>query len=196
MTRSTPSGERRRTAILEAALSCFLERGFAATTIADIRKASGATTGSIYHFFAGKGAVAEALLRQAVGGWTAAADPADISADAPAEAAIKGSVRGLLRWGLANPRLLRFMEEIRTRTSLGDEFADARRMLDDGWAVAAARYEAWVKAGEVRDLPFPLAQSLMTGPAYNYLRLIAAGRPGRESDVETLVAAAWAAVKP
>ena len=41
------TGDERRESILEAALSCFLEKGYIATTINDIREASGATTGSI-----------------------------------------------------------------------------------------------------------------------------------------------------
>ncbi len=48
------TGDERRRSILEAALDCFLEKGYIATTINDIREASGATTGSIYHFFDGK----------------------------------------------------------------------------------------------------------------------------------------------
>ena len=59
----------RRRQILDAALASFLEKGYAATSIADIRARSGASTGSIYHFFSGKGALAEALLREAVAGW-------------------------------------------------------------------------------------------------------------------------------
>ena len=58
---STPD---RRQAILDAALASFVARGYLATSISDIRAASGASTGSIYHFFAGKGALAEALLRE------------------------------------------------------------------------------------------------------------------------------------
>ncbi len=60
------TGDERRESILEAALGCFLEKGYIATTINDIREASGATTGSIYHFFDGKGALALALLEDAV----------------------------------------------------------------------------------------------------------------------------------
>ena len=41
------TGDERRESILEAALGCFLEKGYIATTINDIREASGATTGSI-----------------------------------------------------------------------------------------------------------------------------------------------------
>jgi AcrR family transcriptional regulator len=58
--RSAPT-EARRKAILEAALSCFASKGFTETTMEDIRKLSGASTGSIYHHFANKEMLARAL---------------------------------------------------------------------------------------------------------------------------------------
>src|ERR1700676_3869849 len=58
--RSTTT-ESRRQAILEAALSCFASKGFTETTMEDIRKLSGASTGSIYHHFANKEMLARAL---------------------------------------------------------------------------------------------------------------------------------------
>src|SRR5688500_3356123 len=51
----------RRQEIALAALACFTDRGIDRTTIADIRDRAGATTGSIYHFFAGKDALVGAL---------------------------------------------------------------------------------------------------------------------------------------
>src|SRR2546421_8536565 len=59
-TRAARTAERRR-AILEAALQCFLDRGYEATTIDDVRLASGASIGSIYHHFKGKEELAAAL---------------------------------------------------------------------------------------------------------------------------------------
>jgi len=53
--------EARRQAILEAALSCFANKGFTETTMEDIRKLSGASTGSIYHHFSNKEMLARAL---------------------------------------------------------------------------------------------------------------------------------------
>ena len=44
----------RRTQILEAAVSCFLERGYINTSMSDIIKASGLSSGSIYSHFTGK----------------------------------------------------------------------------------------------------------------------------------------------
>ena len=54
----------RREAILAAALTCFDELGWSATTIADIRERSGASTGSIYHHFGDKEGIAAALYAE------------------------------------------------------------------------------------------------------------------------------------
>jgi AcrR family transcriptional regulator len=53
--------EARRQAILDAALACFASKGFTETTMEDIRKLSGASTGSIYHHFSNKEMLARAL---------------------------------------------------------------------------------------------------------------------------------------
>ena len=44
----------RRAQIIEAAISCFLEKGYANTSMSDIIKASGLSSGSIYSHFSGK----------------------------------------------------------------------------------------------------------------------------------------------
>ena len=185
----------RRRQILDAALAAFLERGYAATSIADIRARSGASTGSIYHFFSGKGALAETLLREAVAGWarqsTAALDPA-----ASPEAALKASVRGLMLWAFAHPAQFRFMDEIRTLAPNDPDFSAVRDLLDDGQAAAAAQYAGMTRAGAVRNIPFSIAHALILGPAYAYLR-----RAGSTSEAEAariadfFAEAAWQAVK-
>lgn len=44
----------RRAQIIEAAINCFLERGYINTSMSDIIKASGLSSGSIYSHFSGK----------------------------------------------------------------------------------------------------------------------------------------------
>ncbi|MBF1651313.1 MAG: TetR/AcrR family transcriptional regulator [Rothia mucilaginosa] len=44
----------RRSQIIEAAISCFLEKGYTNTSMSDIIKASGLSSGSIYSHFSGK----------------------------------------------------------------------------------------------------------------------------------------------
>ncbi|HEY0853732.1 MAG TPA: TetR/AcrR family transcriptional regulator [Devosia sp.] len=188
---STPD---RRQAILDAALASFVARGYLATSISDIRAASGASTGSIYHFFAGKGALAEALLREAVAGWSAEVQRA-LGGSTTAEASVKAAAGGLLRWGMANPGHLRFMDEIRTLAATGTELASVEAMLAEGQALGERQYRTWVAAGEVRPLPWPVAHSLMLGPAYNYMRLASrSAKPSHEAPA-LLAEAAWQAVK-
>jgi AcrR family transcriptional regulator len=191
--KSTPAT--RRDQILQAALACFLARGYDATTIADIRKLSGATTGSIYHAFSSKGDIALALLETAIAGWSATAPN---TPNPSAEAAIKASVAGLLDWAEANTRLHAFMDEVRLLADSDADFAPLRQRLDAGQAAAAALYAGYVEQGLVRPLPWPVAHSLMLGPTYNYLRLARAGKSRADfAEARTLlIAAAWKAVSP
>lgn len=56
--------ERSRTAILDAALELFSHRGYGATSMRDIASKAGVSTGSVYHHFADKEAIFQALLEQ------------------------------------------------------------------------------------------------------------------------------------
>lgn len=185
----------RRRQILEAALACFLDKGFVATSIADIRTRSGASTGSIYHFFSGKGALAEALLREAVAGW-ARLSAASLDPESSPETAIKASVSGLMIWGFGNPRHVRFMEEMRSLSSNDPYLAPVRALLESGETLGATQYAGMVATGAVRNLPFSIAHALMLGPAYAYLRragVTPADQAGRIA--ELFATAAWQAVK-
>jgi AcrR family transcriptional regulator len=62
--------EETRSRILEAALGCFAERGYDATSVAEICQRAGVSKGAFYHHFASKQALFVALLDQ----WLAALD--------------------------------------------------------------------------------------------------------------------------
>src|SRR5215203_1122980 len=98
----------RREEILSAALSAFTEKGFAAATIEDVRRLSGASTGSIYHHFGGKEGLAAALYVDGLAGYQDGF-LAQLRRARDAEAAIKALVRHHLRWVEANPDLARFI---------------------------------------------------------------------------------------
>jgi AcrR family transcriptional regulator len=187
------TGEERRESILEAALACFLEKGYIATTINDIREASGATTGSIYHFFDGKGALAMALLEDAIEGWSGESQ----SASDTAEAVVRAAAGGLVTWGLKNPELFRFTDEIRTLAVNAPEFADVADILAEGQGSVSSAYARFAKARKVKDVPWPVAHALILGPAYDFLRLATAGRArvAAKRAAELISDAAWAAVK-
>lgn len=186
------SGLDRRRQILDAALACFLAKGYLATSISDIRQRSKASTGSIYHFFAGKPGIAEALLREAVSGWADQTRPATQSA----EQEIKASVRGLVLWGLSNPDQSRFLDELRNLAATSPELSAIRALLETGQSAAAGRYAHFQATGLTKDLPFPIAHALMLGPAYSYLRQAPAAAPHQAERIAELFAdAAWQAVR-
>lgn len=66
----SPRWKRRKTArpqeILDAALACFAERGFAATRMDDIAARAGVTKGTIYLYFENKEAVFKTLARESI----------------------------------------------------------------------------------------------------------------------------------
>src|ERR1700690_2135267 len=59
--------EERAPEILDAALACFSERGFAATRMEDIARRAGISKGTIYLYFESKEAVFKALAQRLVG---------------------------------------------------------------------------------------------------------------------------------
>ena len=58
--------EARRKQIIDAARACFLERGFHATTIQDISKRAGLSTGAPYRYFEGKDDIVAAMCAESL----------------------------------------------------------------------------------------------------------------------------------
>ncbi len=71
MDSSTPRWRRRKDdrpqEILDAALACFAEKGFAATRMEDVAERAGVTKGTIYLYFKNKEDVFKALVRESIG---------------------------------------------------------------------------------------------------------------------------------
>lgn len=183
--------EKRRREILDGALDVFLERGFDGATLAAIRDRSGASIGSIYHFFTSKAEIAAALLEVATSEWSLRSQEAGRGDDP--EQAIKASVTGFVRWGQDNPRLFAFMDDLLARARISQDFAPVTDMLDDGRKAAEAAYRQWVGQERVRDLPWDVAYALMMGPAYAILRN-SAGTAISNDSVAEIVRSAWLSV--
>src|SRR5581483_5021750 len=97
-----------RNAIMAAALELFASRGYAATTIEDVRDASGASTGSIYHHFGSKLSLAAAIFVEGLAAYQK--EVLDLLQRHPeAEAGVRALVRHYLDWMCANQSLARFL---------------------------------------------------------------------------------------
>ena len=67
-TRRQEQARRNRTAMVRSASDLFLERGFAATTMADVAQASGGSVQNVYKVFTNKVGLAKAVFDHAIAG--------------------------------------------------------------------------------------------------------------------------------
>ena len=180
----------RRDDILAAALRAFDERGVLGATLEDIRAGSGASVGSIYHHFAGKEGIAEALYAEVLGryqeGFLAALGD-------DARAGVRGVVAFHVRWALAHPAEMRYLL---AATPSGEAVRRRNRVF-----FAAVR-AWWAEHPELRptasgrvcpELDLALSHALWLGPATELCRHWLAGRAPRptRTQIELLSDAAW-----
>jgi AcrR family transcriptional regulator len=187
----------RRAAILAAALECFDERGFTATTIEQIRARSGASVGSIYHHFGGKEQIAAELYVDGLRGYQEGVVRAIERHPEDAEAAVRALVRHHLRWVARHPSLARFLMGRReTELRLMTE-ARVRELNRAFFPRVAAWVERNADAGQLRPLPRDLWEPVLLGPCQELSRLWLSGRARislRAAEHE-LAEATWRAIK-
>jgi AcrR family transcriptional regulator len=192
---SAERGERQEQ-ILSAALECFTERGFAATTVDEIRRRSGASVGSIYHHFGGKEGLAAELYVEGLRGYQEGLLEA-LERTPDVEASIRALVKHHLRWVEANPRLAKFLMGRReTELRLATE-ARVRELNREFFPRVGAWMERHVRSGALRSLPADLWEPLLLGPSQEFARLWLAGRTKlslRRAERE-LAEATWNAVR-
>jgi AcrR family transcriptional regulator len=112
----------RRTAILAAAKEVFAERGYHATTIADIARCAGLSYGSIYWYYESKEVLFHELMSSEAAALRIAVDTAVRSAslnEGP-EAPFKAAVRATLEFYEADKALVRLL--FRDAFALGTAF--------------------------------------------------------------------------
>ena len=186
----------RRQEILDAALACFLERGFAATTTDDIRKRSGASIGSIYHHFGGKEELAGALhvegLRDYQGGFVR-----ELGRHRDARMGIQAVVRYHLRWVAQHPDRASYLFHVR-EAGAARAVEPALRELNRHFATEVTSWVApHVQKGVIAPLPADLIGSLWIGPAQQFARQWLAGHASTDLDRATraLAEAAWRSLR-
>jgi AcrR family transcriptional regulator len=186
----------RRETILQAALECFNERGFAAATVEEIRRRSGASIGSIYHHFGGKEGIAAELYVEGLRGYQEGFLRA-LEADHGAEAGIRALVGHHLRWVEHNPELARFLMNRRETELIDATEARVRELNRAFFPRVTAWVERWVEAGALRPLSAELREPVLLGPCQEFSRLWLAGRARislRRAEAE-LADATWNAVR-
>ena len=187
----------RRQAILDAALTCFLRSGVAGTTIYVIHRESGASVGSIYHFFGSKEGVAAELyldaLRDYFDNYLAA-----LRSSRSARAGVEGSVRAHLGWVVTHEARARYLFHYQEFEVIEDSLPAIAHLREQFYQQANAWLAPHVGRGRIKSLSPRLCQALWMGPSMEYTRLwlVRRGDGFNILDAETALArAAWDSVK-
>ncbi len=186
---------RRQREIIAAALACFTEKGFPATSIADICKKAGASTGSVYHHFKSKGRLAAAIYLEGIREYQAGMIDALLDEESAREG-IFAIVRYHLMWVKQHPDWARFLFQKRHAEYMDDTEEEMKR-LNAGFARAMAGwFKPHIRAGKIKPLPWDLFMSLLLGPCQEYSRQFISGHAATDvtAAAEVLGAVAWAAL--
>ena len=167
-----------------------------ATSVDDLRAATGLSTGSLYHRFGSKEGLAAAVYGEALADYQAVAIER-LRASEDAETGVRSVVEGHLAWHERNPERARFLHEnggIARREPGRSLVAEANeRFLGE----AARWWRTHAGYGALRDFPFDLAYVLWLGAAQEYCRLWLAGatKVGMRTAKQTLADGAWNALR-
>jgi AcrR family transcriptional regulator len=187
---------RRRQAILDAALACFSDVGYDQTTLADIRRRAGASTGSIYHHFGSKEQIAASLYLQGVR-QSQEAGLAALLRTRTVRTGVAAQVNAYIDWVVAHPEMARFLYATRHAPFLDDAEATIDGLNRDVHARAAAWIAERVAAGELPDLEPAMRWAIVFGPcrhwAGSWLRGATAATP--EEAKRTIAVAAYAGLR-
>ncbi|WP_164002636.1 TetR/AcrR family transcriptional regulator [Pyxidicoccus caerfyrddinensis] len=194
--RRSAVGERSRRAILDAALECFTRLGWAAATIEDIRKSSGASVGSVYHHFGAKEGIAVALyidcLRQ-----HQEVLRARLEREHDAEGFVRAVVMHHITWSRANPDAARYLIRMRREEAVAAAEPEIQSATGDFLREGYTRLKAFAKEGQLLHLPSTAYMPLLLGPAQELLRYWAGGRGELKPGIEKVFAdAAWRCLRP
>jgi len=166
---------KRRRAILDAALSCFLQNGFEAATIEHIRDASGASFGSIYHHFGSKQAIAAALYVEGLAKLETALQHARQD-QTDVRAGLRAQIQAYFEWLEHHKGMALFL----FRVSTADQVGRAAEQIDSVNYQSQQKLSDWlrpfVEVGEVVRMPTDLYDTVVFGPCSHFARHWLAGR--------------------
>lgn len=190
-------GLKRRDALLDAALRCFVDRGMLGTGIEEIRRAAGASPSSVYHLFDDglPGITLALLIRTFERLFEHLA--ARVTSTDTAEEAVIALVDGHLEWILDHRDEGRFMYQAMS-LELG---ADAANTLQARKAElltpVVLHVQRFIASGSLPPWPPLMLDVVLLGPSHEACRRFLAGAPlDPEWMRATLPPLAWKSVKP
>lgn len=165
---------RRRREILDAALACFTDLGFAASTMADVCRRSRASVGSVYHHFKSKEQLAGALflegLKDYQQGLLRELDRVGASRPGSGRRLIRTTADHYLGWVEGHAEWARYLIEFGHAPFIGDVDDELQSLNREFYARLEQALAPAVERGEIRRLPRDLTFALIVGPAREFAR--------------------------
>jgi AcrR family transcriptional regulator len=159
----TVEGLDRRRSILDAALRVFNQKGYARASIQEIRRLSGASTGSLYHHFGAKEGIAAAVFLDGLERWQEAL-LASVDWEAPAAQGLAAFIDAHFMWVAENTDLARYMLA-RQESEVALASRAASKQLNRAFGMQLDRWLRTVKKrGEVRNEPTRVLMAAAMGP--------------------------------
>lgn len=192
----TPAPTGRKREILDRALHVFAERGYAQTTMEDVRRASGASIGSLYHHFGGKEALAGALYVEGLRDYHESL-LRRVSRVRSAESLVKGVVRHYLEWVASQPEWARWLLEMRRAEAVRAVEDEIRAVTGESARRLGKVLAPFVARGEIEDHPWEVTAAILVGPAQTLAaHAMLRGRPDTlRRHAAVLSEAAWRAIR-
>jgi AcrR family transcriptional regulator len=189
-------GLKRRDAILDAALRCFVERGVLGTGIEEIRRAAGASPSSIYHQFDGLPGLTLALLTRTFERlFTHLTER--VRSTATAEQAVVALVDGHLEWILGHRDEGRFMYQATALEFTADATAALQARKAELLGPIVQHLGRFITEGTLPPWPPLVLDVVLLGPSHEACRRLLAGAPLDAAWMRaTLPGLAWQSVRP
>ncbi len=153
-----------RERVLEAAAKVFLEHGFSAASMDQVRQEAGVSNGSLYHHFPTKARLADALYAYTLRDFHATLLAA-IGPRVAAEAGVKGLIRAYVQWVLQQPDRARLLHKLRRTGDVTDTTSERNQANKATFGMLGEWVRQKTEAGELRELPFPVWLALVFSPA-------------------------------
>ncbi len=184
--------ESRQRDIINAALGCFSEIGFSETSMEDIRRRSGASTGSIYHHFKSKEQLAAAVYIEGIRNYQEGLINALDDCKSPQEG-IRALVSHHMIWIRDNTGWSRYLFQKRHSVfiaSAEEEIADMNKEFGQSLSKFFMRH---IKTGMIKALPSDIIISLIFGPCMEITRQYFSGHACTDVDkaIPLLSEAVW-----
>ena len=164
-----------RRSVLRHALTLFNANGVEATTIDDLRKASGQSVGTIYHHFKNKEGVVAALFFTALDDQSRAIASRVEGLD-DGHAVVQALIESTTEWITSQPECAYFVFLARDLVAQGPHGADLMQRLQARYHPIDEILARDAEAGRILPLPADLIPALVLGATEFYARSWLAGR--------------------